>query len=237
MQSTRNRLREAGGPALTCLAVLWGCASTPIDDGTEMGASGGTGDESSEAAGGHASGGGGTSGGGPGVGAAAGAGGTVVSQASQYAGAWVGRTSGNQDLGFTVSDDGEVDSLIVFLRLSLGASTCTGPAHAFVGSHMITDGSFSIPVAFPGSNVTTTLEGSFAVDGTSATGSFAGFSGGFTALCGNNLTFGTGSPLASGTFSVTRGTLPCRWAGDGTCDEPQDGAYACVKGSDPLDCG
>jgi len=141
-------------------------------------------------------------------------------------------------VGLTVSTTGYVDSLIANWRLSLGTSTCTGPASADLGAHPIINGAFEMPVTFPGSSITSTLRGSFSADGTLLSGSFDAYSGQYTVVCGTTLSFGTGTPLSSGTWRAQRGTATCKYAGDGECDEPGGKylLYACLKGTDPLDC-
>ena len=157
---------------------------------------------------------------------------------SPYAGTWVGKTSGNLVVGLTVSTTGYVDSLIVNWRLSFGTSTCTGPASADLAAHPIINGAFELPVTFPGSSITSMLRGSFSPDGTLVSGTFDSYSGEYTLVCGSTLSVGTGTPLSSGTWQAQRGTSTCKYAGNGECDEPGGKYlhYACLKGTDPLDC-
>lgn len=154
---------------------------------------------------------------------------------SPYEGTWTGTTSRNLPIAFTVNAAGEVDSLIVGLRLSYGLYTCTGPAVAASDPDAIIDQHFDVPVDFPASSVSSIVRGDFSDDGTSVSGAYEGYSGSYSIFCGGSFTIGTGSPLSAGTWTAARGNYTCPHLNDGECDEPQ-GTGACLSGSDALDC-
>jgi hypothetical protein len=55
---------------------------------------------------------------------------------------------------------------------------------------------------FSGASFSTTANGTFS--GTSVSGSYQGYSGSFSLVCGGMLIVGTGSPLSSGNWSATK---------------------------------
>ena len=91
--------------------------------------------------------------------------------------------------------------LSITVRMTIGMGSCTGPL-LLSSSAAISGSSFTASMAFPGSNITSTAQGSFS--GTSASGSYSGYSGSFSLVCGSSFTVGTGSPLSSGTWTAVK---------------------------------
>jgi hypothetical protein len=160
---------------------------------------------------------------------------------SPLAGTWVGETSLGAPIGFTVDGDGRVDSLILFVDMTLPQSVCAGlfrPSNAAARA-TIRDSRFEIGVLLPDGDPYTLVNGTFAGTDT-ASGSYAGFDGPYTLTCDGSQVDGSGALFSSGTWRATRGSLPCRTGtrdltNEGRCDEPA-GSYACVRGADARDC-
>jgi hypothetical protein len=123
--------------------------------------------------------------------------------AAQYAGTWSGTTGQNLPIFFRVTPQGAIDSLTIRLRLSFPTFTCTAtfpatPPIAVQGQQ------FNAQVGIPAiTNITTMVHGTFS-SATAATGTYDGFSGALSLICGNSVVTGTGSPLAAGTWQATR---------------------------------
>jgi hypothetical protein len=152
---------------------------------------------------------------------------------SPFKGSWLGKTSSGLNIGFTVTADGTIDSLILFVSLRVGLGICTAPALASARAS-ISAGAFEVPLRFPAGLSTGSISGVFAADAQSVSGSYARIENS-SIVCGSTLTVGTGLVVASGTFTAQRGFLLCRFANDGVCDEPE-GSGACLEGADRLDC-
>jgi hypothetical protein len=116
-------------------------------------------------------------------------------------GIWKGTTNGNRNVELCVAD-GAVQDALVTVRLSFPTFTCTGPL-TITDSVPITGSAFSDSFDFPGSNISTTVRGTF--NSSTLSGSHDGYSGGYFILCGSTLSFGTGgSILAAGTYTATK---------------------------------
>jgi hypothetical protein len=122
-------------------------------------------------------------------------------EAESYAGVWVGQTSANRAVRMVVSPSGAVDSLSITVRVSVGMGSCTGPL-LLSAPASLQGSSLSATLEFPGSNITTTASGAFS--GSSVSGSYQGYSGSFSLICGGSYIVGTGSPLSSGTWQATK---------------------------------
>jgi len=120
----------------------------------------------------------------------------------QYAGVWTGTTGAGREVRMVVSDVGVVDSLSIRVRLSVGLGSCTGPL-LLDEPVQITGDSYSAQATFPGSNITTSVTGSFS-SASAVTGTHGSFSGSFQLVCGGSYIIGTGSPLSSGTWEATK---------------------------------
>ena len=121
--------------------------------------------------------------------------------APDYTGVYEGTTGRDLAVRMVVGSGNRVDSLSIRVKLSVGMGTCTGPL-LLESPVAINGGSFSGTAAFPGSNITTSVTGTFS--GSSVTGTHGGFSGSFSLTCGGMYAVGTGSLLSSGTWSVTK---------------------------------
>lgn len=119
-----------------------------------------------------------------------------------YSGIWVGQTAADRDVRMVIGPSGSIDSLSVRVRLSVGIGTCTGPM-LLDAPASVSGSSFSATVKFPGSDITSTVEGTFSSE-TSVSGTYEGYSGSFSLLCGSYYIVGTGSPLSAGSFTATK---------------------------------
>jgi hypothetical protein len=141
---------------------------------------------------------------------------------SLLAGNWNGSTSQGLSVSFTVTDSGTVENLVVRLRLDFPTFTCTGPFTSS-SSIQIKNGNFSANLSNPATNIYTTLRGSF-VSNNTVSGSYDGYSGGFSIICGSTFSFGTGSPLRAGTWQASKGTSSSALTHaddcDGNCPDP-----------------
>jgi len=122
-------------------------------------------------------------------------------QISPYLGTWTGSTSQNLSFYMRVADDSFIDSLNARIRLSFPTFTCTGDFLA--GLTEVTANRFDARVSNPSTNITTTYHGTFASE-TSVNGTYDGYSGSFFIICGSTVSFGTASPLSSGTWQATK---------------------------------
>jgi hypothetical protein len=95
-----------------------------------------------------------------------------------------------------------VDTLRITVRLSVGLSTCTGPL-VLQTAVPIQGGRFTAQTTFVGSSVQSTATGTFASP-QSIGGTFEGYSGSFSLVCGSSFIIGSGSPLSSGTWQATK---------------------------------
>lgn len=117
-------------------------------------------------------------------------------------GIWKGTTNSNRNVELCVAD-GAVQDALVFVRLTFTTFSCTGPL-TIANPVPITGSTFSGPFTFPGSNISTTVRGSF-TSSTAMNGSHEGYSGGFFIICGSTVSIGTaGTILSPGTYTATK---------------------------------
>jgi hypothetical protein len=163
---------------------------------------------------------------------------------SPFAGIWFGSTSQGKALKFQVQDDGATGGFIATFKMSFGTDSCTGPLTA-TSTPSISGSELSVPIAYVGGNIATTMQGAFS-DANAINGTYTAFDQSYRAICGSQLIMGTGGAIISaGTWQATRCatgdtsavcSLVCSYAGDGTCDEPIGGTGMCFLGTDSTDC-
>jgi hypothetical protein len=121
---------------------------------------------------------------------------------AQYAGVWTGTTDQSLPVYFRVTQTGVVDSLTVRIRLYVGMSTCTG---TFVkdSACMIQGGAFVARVMLPGSSVSTRMRTTLSSPG-AAGGTYDGYSGSFSIICGSSYMVGTGSIMGKTIWQATK---------------------------------
>ncbi len=128
----------------------------------------------------------------------------TVSGPSRFAGKWQGETNTGREVSMSVTDEGIVDSMRIYVRMYFVTFYCTGPLLPSPDSTIVIEGDeFSHEFFFPLSNITSTVHGVFSSEST-ADGTYSGYSGSFTLICGSTLAFGSGSPLAAGSWEVTK---------------------------------
>jgi len=168
---------------------------------------------------------------------AGGSGGGPPPDTGKYMGLWKGTTSQNLPIQFAVDAGGVLLGLQVTVAMNLGSSTCTGPL-TLDATQQLVGNSFSGTASYPLGSVFTTVSGTF--DSTSAAhGTFEGFSGGYSLICGSSLIISTGGTLFSNkTWQATNCpscSLSCSSTNDDVCDEPA-GLGLCFAGTDAHDC-
>jgi hypothetical protein len=125
------------------------------------------------------------------------------SSGSTHDGVWKGTTSSNnRSVEFCVADEALQHALIT-VRLSFPTFSCTGPL-GVQSAIPITGNAFSSLFTFPGSNISTTVRGTF-TSSTAMNGSYDSYSGSFFIICGSSVSLGTaGTILSSATFTATK---------------------------------
>ena len=119
-----------------------------------------------------------------------------------YEGVWTGTTAANRNVELCVAENALQDALVT-VRLSFPTFTCTGPL-TITDSVPITGSAFSSSFTFPGSNISTTVRGTF-TSSTAMSGSHDGYSGSFLIICGSSVALGTsGGILSAGTYTATK---------------------------------
>ncbi|HEY4613528.1 MAG TPA: hypothetical protein VII11_11150 [Bacteroidota bacterium] len=122
---------------------------------------------------------------------------------AQYAGVWTGTTGQSQPVYFRINSSGEVDSLTIRIRMSIaGVGTCTA---TFVkdSTTKIQGNSFVAKIQFSGASFVSRMRATLG-SSSSSSGTYDGYSGGFSLICGSSFTIGTGSPLGGGTWTATK---------------------------------
>ena len=122
------------------------------------------------------------------------------SNPTQYAGTWEGNTSKNKPVFIRVNQQGVIDSISVRISMSVGLGTCTAYFHSSTNVEIKND-EFSASISFSG--VSTTFTGKFTSQN-SVNGSYGGYSGSFSIVCGGSLIVGTGTLFSSGTWNATK---------------------------------
>lgn len=119
-------------------------------------------------------------------------------------GIYRGMTSQDLPIEIHVGANNIIERLVLRIRMSLGTGTCTidFTPTAEAESITITNGQFQATVSPPRSQgISSTINGSF--HGTAVSGSYKGFSGEFSLVCGLHLITGTAGLLFSdGTFTA-----------------------------------
>jgi len=126
----------------------------------------------------------------------------VDTSPAQYAGVWTGTTDQSLPVYFRITQTGLVDSLTVRIRLYIGLSTCTG---TFIKDSVTTvqGGAFVARVMLPGSNVSTRVRTTLS-SSTGGSGTYDGYSGSFSIICGSSFTMGTGSIMGKTTWQASK---------------------------------
>lgn len=117
-------------------------------------------------------------------------------------GIWKGMTNSNRNVELCVAE-GAVQDALVSVRLNFTTFSCTGPL-TIENPVPITGSTFSGPFTFPGSNISTTVRGTF-TSSTAMNGSHDGYSGSFFIVCGSTVSIGTaGTILSPGTYTANK---------------------------------
>ncbi len=121
---------------------------------------------------------------------------------TRYSGIWEGNnTTQNLPLFLSVNEEGVIDSVAVGIRLSAGLGYCTTYFFAEEDWEIESD-SFNVPVKIYSGNVRTILHGHFSNDN-KVSGTYNGFSGSFSFMCGSSYFVGTGYLFSSGEWEAT----------------------------------
>lgn len=121
---------------------------------------------------------------------------------AQYAGVWTGTTGQSLPVYFRINSTGEVDSLTVRIRMTVGLGTCTATFNK--DSTVIVQGnSFVAKVRFSGASFVTRLRATLS-SATSSSGTYDSYSGSFSLICGTTFSVGTGSLIGTGSWTATK---------------------------------
>ncbi|HLF19404.1 MAG TPA: hypothetical protein VI704_01310 [Bacteroidota bacterium] len=122
---------------------------------------------------------------------------------AQYAGVWTGTTGQSQPIYFRINSSGVVDSLKVTIRMSVGLGTCTAPFYKDT-TVTIQGNTFAARVSYVGASFKTTVRGTLG-SSSSSSGTYDGYGGSFSLICGSTFSVGTaGSIISQGTFTATK---------------------------------
>lgn len=118
-------------------------------------------------------------------------------------GLYTGVTSQNLPIEICVEPKNFVTLLKMKIKWNMSfQGYCTAPFTLQEPSVSITNYKFDTKIAYyPGSTITTKVSGSY--DGLRLAGSYDGFSGGYSYICGNYLSIGTGYLFDGGTWEAT----------------------------------
>ncbi len=95
---------------------------------------------------------------------------------------WTGTTNQGLRVYFRVRETGAIDTMSVRFRLGSGTITCLA-TFALTGTANVNDSGFLVSVRIPGTNVSTTVEGSFNAEN-AVSGTYQGIAQPFSLLCG-----------------------------------------------------
>ncbi|MBM4167741.1 MAG: hypothetical protein FJ215_01080 [Ignavibacteria bacterium] len=122
---------------------------------------------------------------------------------AQYAGTWTGTTGQSLPVYFHVKPNGEIDSLTIRIRMSFPTFTCLA---TFDKDSAITvqGNSFVARVKYAGANFVTRVHATLG-SSSAADGSYDGYGGSFSIVCGSIISMGTaGTVISKGTWSATK---------------------------------
>jgi hypothetical protein len=128
---------------------------------------------------------------------------TSTPSVAQYAGVWAGTTGQSLPVYFRINSAGEIDSLTIRIRMSLPTFTCTA---TFVKDSSVTvrGNSFVARVMFAGASFVTRVRVTLSSE-SSSQGSYDGYGGSFSLICGSSWSMGTaGSIISPGTWVATK---------------------------------
>lgn len=121
---------------------------------------------------------------------------------AQYAGVWTGTTGQSLPVYFRINSSGEVDSLTVRIRMSIGLGTCTA-TFSKDSTAMVQGNSFVAKVRFSGASFITRVRATLSTT-TSSSGTYDSYSGSFSLICGTTFSVGTGSLIGTGSWTATK---------------------------------
>lgn len=128
---------------------------------------------------------------------------TSTPNVALYAGVWTGTTGQSLPVYFHINSSGVVDSLTIRIRMSLATFTCT--ATFFKDSTVTMQGNtFVARVSYAGASFVTWVRATLSSESASQ-GTYDGYGGSFSLICGSTFSYGTASSIISqGTWSATK---------------------------------
>jgi len=121
----------------------------------------------------------------------------------QYGGTWTGTTGQGLPIYIHITQAGMIDSLTVRISVYVGLSSCTG---TFTKDSVcsLKNGSFVARVMLPGSSLVTRVRGSLS-SSSSGSGTYDGYGGSFSLICGSSFMIGTsGSLIGKASWTVSK---------------------------------
>ncbi len=123
---------------------------------------------------------------------------------AQYAGVWTGTTGQGFPIYFRITSAGIIDSLTIRIRMSFSTFTCTAPFDKD-STVSVQGNSFVAKVRYAGSSNIITRVRATLNSASESVGSYDGYGGSFSIICGSVFAVGTaGSIISQSTWTATK---------------------------------